>query len=145
MKVDEDERNDPPAQVVGVVMTEKTVLLPGPRHPITVEPARVRVLVRVGGQVVADSTSALTLREADYPAVHYIPREDVDLSLLVPTRHTSYCPFKGEASYFDIPSAGEAGINAVWSYERPYDAVTEIAGHLAFYPNRAASLEEFPL
>lgn len=126
-------------------MTEKAVLLPGPRHPITVEPAGVRVVVRLAGQVLADSRAALTLREADYPEVFYLPREDADLSLLVRTEHESYCPFKGDASYFDIPSAGEAGSNAVWSYEQPYDAVQEIAGYLAFYTNRGASVETFPL
>lgn len=126
-------------------MTEKAVLLPGPRHPITVEPAGVRVVVRLGDRVLADSAAALTLREADYPAVYYIPREDVDLSLLARTRHESYCPFKGDASYFDIPSEGEAGVNAVWSYEQPFDAVAGIKDHLAFYTNRSASLETLPL
>ena len=126
-------------------MSEKTVLLPGPRHPITVVPAEVRVVVRVGGQVVADSRSALTLREADYPPVHYIPRADVDLTRLERSSHESYCPFKGDASYFDIPSAGEGGIGVVWSYEQPYDAVSGIKDHLAFYANRAATVEELPL
>ncbi len=126
-------------------MAKKMVLHPGPNHPITVSDAGVRVVVRVAGQVLADSRSALTLQESDYPAVHYIPREDVDMSLLERTDHESYCPFKGEASYYSIPSAGERGINSVWTYETPYDAVTPIAGHLAVYTNRMDSVEELPL
>jgi len=121
------------------------VLLPGPRHPITVEPAGVRVVVRVGGRVIADSSAALTLREADYPAVHYLPRTDVDMTALERTDHTSYCPFKGDAAYFSIPSAGEPGTNAVWTYESPYDAVSEIRDYVAFYANRVDAVEELPL
>jgi uncharacterized protein (DUF427 family) len=121
------------------------VLLPGPRHPITVELAPVRVVVRVAGRVIADTTSALTLREADYPAVHYIPREDVDLSALERSTQNSYCPFKGEAAYFSIPVAGERGIDAVWTYEEPYEAVAGIKDYLAFYSNRMDSVEELPL
>ncbi len=120
------------------------VLLPGPGHPITVEPSGVRVVVRVGPTVVADTRSALTLRESDYPAVHYVPREDVDMSLLERSAQESYCPFKGDASYFSIPLAGEGGVDAVWSYESPYDAVSGIKDHLAFYTNRTATLEELP-
>jgi len=121
------------------------VLLPGPRHPITVEPAGVRVVVRVGGRVIADSSAALTLREADYPGVHYLPRTDVDMTALERTDHTSYCPFKGDAAYFSIPSAGEPGTNAVWTYESPYDAVSEIRDYVAFYANRVDVVEELPL
>jgi uncharacterized protein (DUF427 family) len=126
-------------------MTNKMVLLPGPRHPITVEPASVRVVVTLAGRVIADTTSALTLREADYPAVHYIPREDVDLGALERTPQESYCPFKGDAAYYSIPAAGEGGVDAVWTYEAPYDAVSQIKDHLAFYSNRAATVEELPL
>ncbi|WP_088280952.1 DUF427 domain-containing protein [Kineosporia sp. A_224] len=121
------------------------VLLPGPGHPITVEPSGVRVVVRVGATVVADTRSALTLRESDYPAVHYVPREDVDMSLLERSVQESYCPFKGDAAYFSIPAAGEGGVDAVWSYESPYEAVSGIKDHLAFYTNRTATLEELPL
>jgi uncharacterized protein (DUF427 family) len=126
-------------------MANKMVLLPGPKHPITVRSAGQRVVVRVGKQVIADSTSALALRESDYPVAFYIPREDVDMSLLQRSTAESYCPFKGDAAYYSIPSAGEAGIDAVWTYEEPYDAVTEIKDHLAFYTNRAATVEAFPL
>jgi uncharacterized protein (DUF427 family) len=99
----------------------------------------------VAGQVVADSRSALSLREGSYPAVQYIPRQDVDLTLLERTDHQTYCPYKGDASYFTIPAAGAAGTNAVWTYESPHDAVHQIKDHVAFYPDRVDSIEELPL
>jgi uncharacterized protein (DUF427 family) len=126
-------------------MTDKPKLIPGPDHPITIEPAGVRIVVRVADTVVADSRSAKLLRESTYPPVAYIPREDVDLAALQPSDHQTYCPYKGEASYFSIPAAGERGVNAVWSYEAPYDAATEIKDYVAFYPNRVDAIEELPL
>ena len=117
-------------------MTDKPVRIPGPDHPITVTPASGRVVVRLGGRVIADSRHALILQEASYPAVKYIPRADADLAALVRTDHHTYCPYKGDCSYFSIASGGEAGRNAVWSYETPYPAVAEIKDHLAFYPDR---------
>lgn len=105
----------------------------------------MRVVVRVAGRVIADSRAALVLQEADYPPVYYLPRADVDLSALERTDHESYCPFKGDAAYYNIPSAGERGLHAVWTYEAPYSAVREIEGHLAFYPNRVDSMQELPL
>jgi uncharacterized protein (DUF427 family) len=120
--------------------SEKRVLQPGPDHPITVEPNPDRVVVTVAGRTVADSTRALTLREASYAPVQYIPPEDVDFSLLEPTDHTSYCPFKGDANYYSVPVGGERAENAVWQYRDPYPAVAEIAGHLAFYPDRVDSI-----
>jgi uncharacterized protein (DUF427 family) len=126
-------------------VTNRMVLTPGPRHPITVEPAGVRIVVRVAGHVIADSTSALTLREADHSAVHYIPRADVDMTALERASHESYCPFTGDASYYSIPIAGECGLNAVWTYEAPYEAVSGIQDHLAFYTNRMDAVEELPL
>ncbi len=119
----------------------KTVLIPGPDHPITVTPTQGRVVVTLGGKTVADSTRALTLKEASYPGVQYIPREDADMSLFERTDNASYCPYKGEASYFSLPAGGERSINAVWTYEQPYDAVAGIAGHLAFYPDRVDAIE----
>jgi len=116
--------------------------IPGPDHPITVEPNPARVVIKLGGKVVADSVDSLTLREASYPPVHYIPRKDVDMSLLERTDHESYCPYKGEASYFSIPAGGKRSENAVWSYENPYDAVAAIRDHVAFYPDRVDSIEE---
>jgi len=76
------------------------------------------------------------LREASYPPVDYIPRKDVDMSLLQRTDHSTYCPYKGQCSYYSIPSGGERSVNAVWTYEEPYPAVALIAGYVAFYPNR---------
>ena len=119
--------------------------IPGPEHPITIGPTAGRVVVKAGGQVVADSRNALTLREASYPAVQYIPRADVVMELLVRSDHASHCPYKGEASYFSIPAAGEKAANAVWTYEHPYDAVASIREHLAFYPDRIDSLEILPI
>jgi uncharacterized protein (DUF427 family) len=125
-------------------MTDKPVKVPGPDHPITVTPAASRIVVRVGEHVVADSRSALNLKEASYPAVAYIPRADVDMSLLERSDHRTYCPYKGDAGYFSIPAAGAAGDNAVWTYETPYDAVAPIKEHVAFYPTKV-TIEELPL
>lgn len=113
-------------------------LEPGPDHPITVEPTGERVVVRVGGRVVADSTDALTLQEADYPPVQYVPLADVDRGVLRPSTTTSYCPYKGECSYFSVDLGdGDPSADVVWDYEHPYPAVASIAGHVAFYPDRA--------
>ncbi len=116
--------------------------LPGPDHPITITPNTKRVRVSFAGKIIADSTRALTLKEASYAPVQYIPRADADMSLLKPTTHKSHCPYKGDASYFSIASDGGTAENAVWSYEQPYPAIAEIAGHLAFYPNRVDKIEE---
>jgi len=124
-------------------MNARVQKIPGPDHPITVERNPARVVVKLGGKVVADSADTLTLREASYPPVHYIPRKDVDMSLLERTAHETYCPYKGEASYFSIPAGGERSKNAVWSYEHPYDSVAGIKEHVAFYPDRVDSIEEF--
>ncbi|WP_105370218.1 DUF427 domain-containing protein [Neorhizobium huautlense] len=125
-------------------MNARAQKIPGPDHPITVEHNPSRVVVRLGGKVVADSVNSLTLQEASYPPVHYIPRRDVDMSLLEKSDHESYCPYKGNASYFSIPQGGERSRNAVWSYEKPYEAVSAIREYLAFYPDRVDSVEEFP-
>jgi uncharacterized protein (DUF427 family) len=125
-------------------MTEKIIKVPGPDHPITVEPAKARVVVTVAGKVIADSKKALVLREAAYPEVYYIPRNDVDMTLLERTDHATYCPYKGDCSYYSIPSGGEKTVNAVWTYESPYAPVKEIAQHLAFYPNRVDSIDVKP-
>src|SRR6266850_1754324 len=120
-------------------MKERQVMLPGADHPITVESNLRRVVVSVAGRIVADSRDALTLREAAYPAVQYIPRKDVDMSLLERTEHSTYCPYKGDCSYYSIPAGGERSTNAVWTYESPYDAVASIKEHVAFYPDRVDS------
>ncbi|MGH6728252.1 MAG: DUF427 domain-containing protein [Pseudolabrys sp.] len=116
--------------------------LPGPDHPITIARNAKRVRVRFGGMAIADTTHALTLREASYAPVHYIPRADVAMALLKPTAHTSHCPYKGNANYFSIVAGGKTLDNAVWSYETPYPAMAEIAGYLAFYPSRVDKIEE---
>jgi uncharacterized protein (DUF427 family) len=121
---------------------ERPIKLPGPDHPITIEPNPARVVVSVAGRVIADTRSALTLREASYPAVQYVPRTDVDLSLLSRTSHATYCPYKGDAAYYSIPVGGERSVDAVWTYEAPYDAVAAIRDHLAFYPDRVDAIEE---
>ncbi|SEF52266.1 Uncharacterized conserved protein, DUF427 family [Bryocella elongata] len=123
----------------------KVIKVPGPDHPITVTPADARVRVTVSGQVVADSRQALRLEEKGYPAVFYVPRADADMSLLVRTTHYTYCPYKGDCTYFSIPIGGAKSEFAVWSYEHPYDAVAEIRDYLAFYPSRVDSLEVLPL
>jgi uncharacterized protein (DUF427 family) len=123
-------------------MSDKPIKSPGPDHPITIAPNPKRVVVTLGGEVIADTTAALSLREASYPAVHYIPRGDVDMALLERTAHASYCPYKGDAAYYSIPSGGERSANAVWTYEAPYEAVAAIKDHLAFYPDRVDGIEE---
>jgi uncharacterized protein (DUF427 family) len=123
-------------------MKEKKVKLPGPDHPISIQRNAARVVISVAGRVVADTDNALTLREADYPAVQYIPREDVDFSQLERTDHATYCPYKGECSYYSVPAGGEKSVNAVWTYEDPYPAVAQIKGHVAFYPDRIDEIAE---
>lgn len=123
-------------------MSERPVLVPGPDHPIAIDRNPRRVVVTLAGKVVADTTEALTLSEASLPPVQYIPRKDVDMAALERTDHATYCPFKGDASYFSIPAGGDGAVNAAWSYEAPYDAVAEIRDHLAFYPGRVDAIEE---
>jgi uncharacterized protein (DUF427 family) len=126
------------------IMSTKPTKLPGPDHPIMIEHNLARVVVVVGGRIVADTRRALTLREAGYRAVQYIPRGDVDMSLLERTQHATYCPYKGECAYYSVPAGGERAVNAVWTYEAPFAAVGAIADHLAFYPDRVDTLEEQP-
>lgn len=123
-------------------MTAKPMKTPGADHPITIARNSARVVVTVAGRVIADTNGALSLLEASYPVVQYIPRMDVDMSLLQRTDHATYCPYKGECSYFSIPVGGERSTNAVWTYEEPYPAVEAIKGHLAFYPDRVEVIEE---
>ena len=122
-------------------MTEKPVKVPGPDHPITIQTNPRRVTVSVGGRQIADSRRALTLQEASYPAVQYIPRADVDMAALGRTEHATYCPYKGDCSYYSLTDLGERGANAVWTYETPYPAVGAIKDHLAFYPDRTQIAE----
>jgi uncharacterized protein (DUF427 family) len=116
--------------------------VPGTDHPITVAPNPGRVIVTFNGRVVADTRRALTLREAGYAPVQYIPRADIDMTLLERTAHATYCPYKGSASYFGLEADGRVSENAVWSYEAPYPAVAAIKEHLAFYPSRVDRIDE---
>jgi uncharacterized protein (DUF427 family) len=121
-----------------IVMANRPVLEPTAGHPITVEPTRKHVSVRVNGDVVADSDNALTLQESTYPAVQYIPLTDVVADRLRPSDTETYCPYKGHASYYHVVTeGGEIVDDAMWTYEKPYPAVAQIAGHVAFYPDKA--------
>ena len=123
-------------------METKSIKLPGPNHPITIEANSARVTVSVAGRIIADTRNALTLKEASYPAVQYIPQKDVDMTLLKRTAHQTYCPYKGDCAYYSIPLGGDRSVNAVWTYEAPYAAVAAIAGHVAFYSDRVDAIEE---
>ena len=117
-------------------MTDRPMKIPGPDHPIEIQRNALRVVVTVGGKAIADTLEALTLSEARYAAVQYIPRRDVDMSELLRSDHTSYCPYKCEASYFSIPIGGERSTNAAWTYETPFPAMAAIKDYVAFYPDR---------
>jgi uncharacterized protein (DUF427 family) len=121
--------------------TKRVPKEPHPGHPITVKPAGGRVVVTLGDEVVADSQSALTLREADYPEVHYIPRADVNMALLERSDRATYCPYKGDCSYFHLTADGSRAEHAVWTYEDPYPAVRAIKDHVAFYPESVDRIE----
>jgi uncharacterized protein (DUF427 family) len=110
--------------------------LPGPDHPITITQNPRRVRVTAGDIVIAESTRALTLKEARYPAVQYLPRDDANMALLERSERTTHCPYKGDASYYSIKADGKTLDNAIWTYETPFPAMTEISGHLAFYPDK---------
>jgi uncharacterized protein (DUF427 family) len=121
-------------------MAERTAKLPGPEHPITITRESRRLRVSVAGTVIADSRGVLALQEASYPVVHYIPRADIKLQLLEKTPQTTYCPYKGECSYYSVPAGGAKSVNALWSYEHPYPAVGEIEGYMAVYRERVDSV-----
>lgn len=106
-------------------------------HPITIEPTAGRVQVRIDGVLVADSHDSLSLRESVYPVVQYIPLKDVDPQVLSRTQTHTHCPFKGDASYYSVTVGETTVADALWTYEEPYPSVSEIAGHVAFYPNKA--------
>jgi uncharacterized protein (DUF427 family) len=122
-------------------MNSKPIKTPGPEHPISIAPAWERITVTVSGSRIAETREALTLREAAYPPVNYVPRKDVDMARLQRTTHQTYCPYKGECVYYSIPEGGPRSINAVWSYEAPYAAVSEIREYLAFYPDRVDAIQ----
>jgi uncharacterized protein (DUF427 family) len=124
------------------IMADKVVKIPGPDHPISIEANPFRVVVEVGGRIIADTSNALTLREASYQAVQYIPRRDVDLTALVRSEHRTYCPYKGDASYYSIPAGGGRSLNAVWTYETPFKAMAQIKDYVAFYPDRVDGITQ---
>jgi uncharacterized protein (DUF427 family) len=122
-------------------MNSKPFKIPGPDHPITITAARERITVTVAGRRIADTREALTLKEAAYPPVHYIPRKDVGMTQLQRTSHQTYCPYKGECAYYNIPAGGERSVNAVWTYEASYAAVSAIREYLAFYGDRVDAIQ----
>jgi uncharacterized protein (DUF427 family) len=110
--------------------------LPGPDHPITITQNPRRVRVTAGDIVIAETSKALILKEAKYPAVQYVPRQDANMALLERTDRVTHCPYKGDASYYSVKADGKTLDNAIWTYEAPFPAMTEISGHLAFYPDK---------
>ena len=110
--------------------------LPGPDHPITITQNPRRVRVTAGGIVIAETSKALSLKEAKYPAVQYVPREDANMALLERTDRVTHCPYKGDASYYSVKADGKTLDNAIWTYETPFPTIPEIPGHLAFYPDK---------
>jgi uncharacterized protein (DUF427 family) len=116
----------------------KEHLIPGPDHPISIEPVGERIVARVGGEVLADTTAALGLHESTYPVVTYIPLADIDQTKLRHTETATYCPYKGDCSYYTVITPTGELVDAGWTYEHPYPAVDAIAGHVAFYPDRVA-------
>ena len=123
-------------------MADKMEKIPGPDHPISIEANPARIVVKIGGKIVADTSAALTLREASYPPVQYIPRRDVDMTALTRSEHSSYCPYKGDAAYYSIPVGGDRSVNAVWTYETPFEAVAQIRDYVAFYPDRVDGITQ---
>jgi uncharacterized protein (DUF427 family) len=119
----------------------KEIRIPGPDHPITISPTAGKVRVTVAGRIIAESTRALRLEEKGHPPAYYLPRKDADMSLLVPTKHYTYCPYKGDCTYYSIPIGGAKSENAVWTYENPFEAVASIREYLAFYPSRVDAIE----
>jgi uncharacterized protein (DUF427 family) len=125
-------------------MSTKVAKTPDRSHPISIEPHNGHIVITHRGRVIADTRDALTLRESVYPAVHYIPRNDVDMTVLERTEYATYCPYKGDASYYSISVDGERADNAIWTYEAPHDAVAAIKDHVAFYTERVDTFEERP-
>jgi uncharacterized protein (DUF427 family) len=122
-------------------MTSRQMRLPGPDHPISIENNPSRVVVTLGGNVIADTCNALTLREASCPDVQYVPRQDVNIAALTGSQHSTFCPYKGEAAYFSIPAGGDRSVNAAWTYETPFAAMAQIKEYVAFYPDRVDEIK----
>jgi uncharacterized protein (DUF427 family) len=112
-----------------------------PDHRVDLHPDKSHVRVTFGGKVIADSTNALRVEETGHGPVYYIPAKDMALPLMKKTEHTTYCPFKGTASYWTIDTGDKSSENAIWGYEAPYDETTALAGYYAFYDTRVDSIE----
>ena len=122
----------------------KAMKEPTPEHPITISPSTERVVVKLAGEVIAETRRSLIMQESSYPPVYYIPREDSAMDKLSRTDHLTFCPFKGDAVYFSIAANGTTADNAVWTYEAPFPAVAGIKGYLAFYPSKVDAIEVTP-
>ena len=122
-------------------VTDDQRLEPEPSHAITVSSGHERVVVIVAGKVIADTRNALTLHEASYPPVRYIPRADVDVQALERSSTTTYCPHKGAAAYYSVPVGGAGAVDAVWEYRDPHPVAAALKDHLAFHPDRVDSID----
>lgn len=107
-----------------------------PEHTIRVNPFDGVVVVTFGEAIIASSDEALELREANYPPVFYIPFKDIYFEFLNPSDTKTYCPFKGDASYWNAAASGEAAKDVMWAYQRPFDEMAIIRDHAAFYPSK---------
>lgn len=121
---------------------ERIQKIPGDNHPIAMSPSGKRIVVKIAGVRVADTMRAIALKEASYPVVLYIPREDVDMGMLSKSTTRTWCPYKGEASYYSSEAGGMRAPDVAWSYETPFPALAAIAGCLAFYPDRVEAIEQ---
>ena len=111
-----------------------------PDYRVDFEQTAKRVRVRLGGQTVADSTDARIMLETRHTPVYYLPRADVRMDLAERTDHESFCPFKGEASYWTLVVGDQSAENAMWSYEQPFAEVAGIRDYMAFYGDRVDAL-----
>ena len=116
--------------------------IPDASHPIAIARNPKRVIVKIGGRIVADSRNTLTVREASYPPVLYIPRNDIEIAHFTRTQTSTWCPYKGECAYFAANAGGKTVPDAAWSYEQPFEAAAGIREHFAFYPDRVDEISE---
>jgi uncharacterized protein (DUF427 family) len=103
-----------------------------PRPP-RIEPSSCHIVVELGGVVIAESTAALRVLETSQPPVFYLPRADIAVEHLVPTRTHTYCEWKGQASYFTVEAGGRVQVDAAWTYPDPIPGFEAVVGHVAFY------------
>lgn len=119
-----------------MIPEREKILAKIPDYAVDIVPAGKRIRVEHDGTTIADSKGALLVRETRHADVYYLPREDVNMSLLSPTDHETYCPFKGYANYWSLQVDGTSADNIVWSYESPYDEVIGLKGYMSFYADR---------